>query len=105
LWSAAECKHGAPERVTVELLEDSSTVTLRIGDDGSGFNPGAESGGFGLAGMRERARLLGGTLHVRSAPGEGTTVTATMPALRRDPETSAVEERSSANESAEADAS
>jgi signal transduction histidine kinase len=91
--------------VTVELLEDSSTVTLRIGDDGNGFDPGAESGGFGLASMRERAQLLGGTLHVRSAPGGGTTVTATMPALRRDPETPAAEERSSGSESAEADAS
>ena len=55
-------------------------VELRVRDDGAGFHPGElarESGGsgLGLGGMAERARLAGGELDVRSAPGGGTTVT------------------------------
>jgi two-component system, NarL family, sensor histidine kinase UhpB len=55
-------------------------IELRVRDDGAGFHPGAlasDSGGsgLGLGGMAERARLAGGELDVRSAPGGGTTVT------------------------------
>ena len=57
-------------------------------DDGKGFDPsmaqraGTEThgGGLGLVGMAERARLVGGELDVRSAPGGGTTVTLRVPA-------------------------
>ena len=42
----------------------------------------ALSGGFGLRGLRERAEQLGGTLEVESTPGEGTTVSVTIPAFR-----------------------
>jgi signal transduction histidine kinase len=58
-------------------------VELRVRDDGEGFDPGAigragadrPGAGLGLGGMAERARLVGGELDVRSAPGGGTTVT------------------------------
>ena len=50
-----------------------------VRDDGSGFDPAAGTEGFGLLGMRERAALLGGTLHVESTPGEGTTVSVSIP--------------------------
>ena len=42
------------------------------------------SDGFGLIGMRERVGLAGGTLELESAPGEGTTIVATLPARHRD---------------------
>ena len=70
-------------RVTVRRLEDS--VELVVEDDGKGFDPAAPGsgearGGFGLPGMRERARLLGGTVSVRTGAGAGTTITTRIPA-------------------------
>jgi two-component system NarL family sensor kinase len=70
-------RHAGARRVTIALLEDPDGVVLRIADDGRGFDleayrrkpPGTS---FGLAGIQERVRLLGGTLRVRSAPGAGT---------------------------------
>ena len=56
---------------------------MEIADDGPGFElssaPSAESGHLGLAGMRERAELLGGTFNIRTAPGAGTTIRACWP--------------------------
>ncbi|MBX9585445.1 MAG: hypothetical protein K2X87_34495, partial [Gemmataceae bacterium] len=55
-------------------------ATVAVEDDGAGFDPNAGPGGrLGLAGMRERAALLGGALEVESAPGCGTTVIARIP--------------------------
>jgi signal transduction histidine kinase len=56
-----------------------------VNDDGQGFDVAAarvrvvRSGSMGLIGMEERAHLAGGRLTVRSAPGEGTTVSAAFP--------------------------
>jgi signal transduction histidine kinase len=61
-------------------------LRLVVRDEGDGFDPSRPEGeGYGLAGMRERLRYLGGTLEVESAPGEGTRATATIP-LRGRPE-------------------
>ena len=55
-------------------------MRLRIEDDGAGFDPSAvPAGRFGLVGMSERARLMGGTLTVESAPGAGTAIDVTVP--------------------------
>jgi signal transduction histidine kinase len=60
---------------------------LRVRDDGGGFDPGRPgrsnaqdpaATGLGLRGMAERARLVGGELDVRSAPGGGTSVTLSI---------------------------
>ena len=75
-------KHSGAESVTVDVEEADGSVTLRVRDDGQGFEESAMSRGFGLAGMRERVELLGGTLTVESAPRAGTTVTARLPARR-----------------------
>ena len=52
-------------------------------DDGGGFDPDAvQTDGFGLLGMRERVHLLDGALQIESAPGDGTTVRASLPVRR-----------------------
>lgn len=73
--ATAACLDMAPEH-------DSLRVTLR--DNGRGFEPArvapAEPGhGFGLVGMSERTRMMGGTLTVESAPARGTTITIVVP--------------------------
>jgi two-component system, NarL family, sensor histidine kinase UhpB len=72
-------RHAGATVVEVDV-EVAEQIELRVRDDGAGFHPGGlagESGGagLGLGGMAERARLAGGELDVRSAPGGGTTVT------------------------------
>jgi signal transduction histidine kinase len=78
-------QHAEAEHVFVTVAFEPTTVELTVEDDGRGFQPvqdesGAHpSGGLGLLGMRERARLLGGTLTLESSPGEGTTVRVAVP--------------------------
>jgi signal transduction histidine kinase len=76
-------KHGAADHATLAVTEDDRCVNVVVGDDGVGFEPAAASSGFGLAGMSERAELLGGQLSVQSALGQGTTVSASLPVTRR----------------------
>jgi signal transduction histidine kinase len=76
-------KHGGARRAVVEINEDEETVHLEVRDDGGGFDPAAETDGFGLLGMRERVELLDGTLELDSTPGRGTTVRASFPVQRR----------------------
>src|ERR1700754_4119018 len=71
-------QHSQASAVRVELSSVGRTV-LRIRDDGCGFQPSKRAGGrLGGSGMRERALLVGGRLHVFSAPGEDTTIELTM---------------------------
>jgi signal transduction histidine kinase len=77
-------KHGHAKRAVVEIREDANAVHLTVRDDGRGFDPATQSGGFGLLGMRERTTLLGGELQVSSAPSDGTTISAIIPIQRRD---------------------
>jgi signal transduction histidine kinase len=76
-------KHSGAGALTVAVTDDRERVVVRVRDDGQGFDPSAASAGFGVAGMRERVELLGGTLDIESAPGSGTTVIARLPARRR----------------------
>jgi signal transduction histidine kinase len=64
-------------RIEVRVSADDDAVHLLVTDDGDPGHPGA--GGFGLAGMRERATLLGGVLKAGPNPGRGWSVTATLP--------------------------
>jgi two-component system, NarL family, sensor histidine kinase UhpB len=75
-------RHAGATAVELDIEVGREWIELRVRDDGVGFDPGALSllgpagrGGLGLRGMAERARLAGGELDVRSAPGSGTTVT------------------------------
>ena len=76
-------KHAQPARIELRLSFAAHTVTLVIHDDGIGFNPstaeGPKEGHFGLQGMRERMKRLGGRIEIKSVPKIGTTVTATVP--------------------------
>jgi len=76
--------HGEAQRVVVEVSEERGSLRVRVSDDGKGFDPETRTNGFGLVGMRERAELAGGTLELRSTPGQGTTIVAEIPAVHRD---------------------
>jgi signal transduction histidine kinase len=79
-------RHSGATAVCVSLAARRRRVILEVTDHGRGFTPGdpaspsPSSGGLGLASMRERAASAGGTLTVRSAPGEGTLVRLELPA-------------------------
>jgi signal transduction histidine kinase len=72
-------RHARATHATVRLLADDQTLVLAIRDDGRGFDPVAQPDTGGLSGMRERVELLGGTVTVEAAPGQGTLVTAELP--------------------------
>jgi signal transduction histidine kinase len=75
--------HAEASSMRVGVVEDAGAVTIHVGDDGTGFDPGQRTGGFGLMGMRERVELVGGTIEIASEPGAGTDVRATVPARHR----------------------
>ncbi|MDI3465899.1 MAG: hypothetical protein OJF50_004720 [Nitrospira sp.] len=75
-------KHANAKRVTVTLTGTNQTVELHVTDDGVGFDPGllpAKREATGIVGMRERLRPFGGTVHIISRPGQGATVTSSVP--------------------------
>ena len=73
-------RHAGPCSITVDLQVAGNDLVLTVHDDGKGLGPDdAGRGGIGLNSMRERARLVGGDLSVRSDRGEGTTVVARVP--------------------------
>jgi len=76
-------KHAGAEEVQITLGRTGRRVLLTIRDDGRGFTPGRAGArgrhGVGILGMRERARLLGGSLRVASRPRRGTRIVAAIP--------------------------
>ncbi|MEU8029955.1 sensor histidine kinase [Streptomyces sp. NPDC049099] len=73
-------KHaGSSATAEVHVGYTDGTLTVCVRDDGHGFAPPSATGGYGLAGLRARAAEVGGTAVVRSAPGDGTTVTVRLP--------------------------
>ncbi len=76
------CRHAGVQQAKVELLYECDQVTIRIADQGAGFDPTEKfhpPRGWGLAGMRERVESLAGQLTLQSAPGKGTTVEVILP--------------------------
>jgi signal transduction histidine kinase len=76
-------RHGHANAVDVELSYRADSVTLRVRDDGKGFDAGlvlpADGVHWGLRNMRERAEQIGGTLRITSADGQGTVVDVAVP--------------------------
>ena len=77
-------KHAAPRTVEVHLEYGPRSLTLRVADDGTGIPPGALEAAaagehLGIAGMRDRAQRAGGKLEITSEPGQGTTVSVSLP--------------------------
>jgi signal transduction histidine kinase len=75
-------KHSSAKSVKLSLRAADSCIRLSVSDDGVGFrgeSAAPKLASFGLAGMRERAALLGGTLAVQSAVGKGVTVRLELP--------------------------
>ena len=78
-------RHSEASRVSVALRRrEDGGVSLDVADDGRGFAFDESEGGLGIAGMRERALLIGGELTIESRPSHGTAVHLTVPALPRD---------------------
>jgi len=80
-------RHSRARRLEVHLQRNNSQMIMALIDDGYGFNLSevtsdpSQGRGLGLAGMQERASLVGGWVKVESAPGQGTTVQVTVPVL------------------------
>lgn len=75
-------RHARAEHISVRLVFDATSVRLKVKDDGRGFDAetqGGSNGHFGLVGMRERAREMGGEVRVGSRPGEGCEVEVNVP--------------------------
>jgi signal transduction histidine kinase len=72
-------RHANAHHMTISICQAVEGWLLRIEDDGKGFDEKTAVAGFGLRAMRDRARLLGGTLDIRSRPGKGTTITLLVP--------------------------
>jgi signal transduction histidine kinase len=92
-------KHADPTEVSVTVAQEGENIVLRLEDNGNGFDvaaPGPE-GHYGMAMMRERAKVGGGKLEVESAVGEGTTITVRFPIALLQPEQQPDTEQASAN--------
>jgi signal transduction histidine kinase/ligand-binding sensor domain-containing protein len=80
-------RHAEAKQIEVELHFDARQLRLRIRDDGTGIDPKfltsqGREGHFGMHGMRERAKLISGKLTVWTAPGSGTEIELSVPAVR-----------------------
>ncbi|CAA9456106.1 MAG: diguanylate cyclase/phosphodiesterase (GGDEF & EAL domains) with PAS/PAC sensor(s) [uncultured Rubrobacteraceae bacterium] len=76
-------RHSGAPHVWVAVGTSEDKLWAEVSDDGRGFDPSEAAGGIGIVGMRERARVLGGNLEIRSELGVGTTVRFEL-ALRKD---------------------
>jgi two-component system NarL family sensor kinase len=73
-------RHAGPARAMIRLTLSREEVRLRVEDNGVGFDPTTlPPDRFGVIGMGERARLLGGTLTIETAPGSGTAIDVVVP--------------------------
>jgi signal transduction histidine kinase len=85
-------KHSGVKRIEVQLREESGEIHLIVRDSGRGFDIEAarQGRGLGLTSMRERIRLVNGTIDIQSTPMDGTTIHARAPITWEDPRTLAV---------------
>jgi signal transduction histidine kinase len=72
-------KYANASSAEIHLACPGSSLSFTISDDGAGFHPATARRGSGLQGMADRLAALGGTFQIRSAPGQGTTLTGQLP--------------------------
>ena len=73
-------RHAEAGHVSVELVVDGARALLTVEDDGRGFDAAQiPKGRYGLLGLKERARLLGGSMELQSSPGAGTRIAVSLP--------------------------
>ena len=78
------CKHSKSKKVKLTLVQQGHDVRLKVRDWGIGFNTDlVKDGHFGLEGIRQRVRLLGGQLAIESKPDSGTLVQVVVPIVER----------------------
>jgi PAS domain S-box-containing protein len=79
------CQHSQSENVRVSLIQREDRVRIDIRDWGAGFDVNAvQENRFGLEGIRQRVRLLGGKCSIRSRPGKGTRVVVELPVVKKE---------------------
>jgi PAS domain S-box-containing protein len=79
------CRHGKSGTAEIKLVQDGDQVRVEVQDWGVGFDPrNVREGCFGLAGIRERARVLGGKATIESEPGQGIRVVLELPVAMRE---------------------
>ena len=71
-------KYAKADSVSVTLTQEDGQLVFEVADDGGGFHAETQAPGRGLVNMADRLDAFGGALEVRSAPGEGTTITGTL---------------------------
>jgi two-component system, NarL family, sensor kinase len=81
---ANACHHAQAQHIDVTLTMEEQSLRVVVQDDGCGFDPdkvtsNANEGHFGLTGMNERVKLLGGTICIQSEPGSGTYIDVQVP--------------------------
>ena len=72
-------KYSGATRASVAFEQQDARLSFRVSDDGVGFDRSRVAAGLGLQGMADRIEAIGGTFAIRSALGEGTTITGTIP--------------------------
>jgi signal transduction histidine kinase len=72
-------KYAGAARTVIRLARANGSLTFEVEDDGRGFDPASVVNGSGLQGMADRLAAVGGSVEVRSAPGEGTVVAGHVP--------------------------
>jgi PAS domain S-box-containing protein len=78
------CKHSQSDGVRITLLQQKDRLRIEIRDWGTGFNTRTtKEGSYGLTGIQERAKLLGGKYRLRSVAGKGTRILVELPLLER----------------------
>jgi signal transduction histidine kinase len=79
--------HSKSQKILVSLVQRGGRLRIEIRDWGVGFDPQTvQENRFGLEGIRERARLLGGKCRIKSKPGEGTSIVVDLPVVERESE-------------------
>ena len=78
------CKHSHSPAIRVNLVQKGDRLLIEVRDWGVGFDPKAVGEDrFGLAGIRQRARLLGGSCRIKSKPGKGSVIAVELPVAQR----------------------